>query len=60
MGVADMTKTQEKFLADIYDSIIETWEEVPKELRKAVFHNSKEHFVGKMFGMLINEIRREQ
>ena len=58
--VADMTKAQEKFLVDVYESMMETWEEVPKEIRKAMFHNSKEFFAGKMFSMLIDEIKGEQ
>ena len=57
MGVADMTKSQENLLLDVYDSLIETWEEVPAEIKKGMFHNSVDFFIGRMFGLLIQEIR---
>ena len=46
MGVADMTKSQEDLLLDVYDSLMETWAEVPKAIRETMFHNSKEFFAG--------------
>jgi len=60
MGVAEMTKSQEDLLLDVYASLMDTWAEVPKAIRESMFHNSKEFFAGRMFGMLIDEIKEQR
>jgi len=56
MGIAGMTKSQEKLMTDVYETAMDVWETVPISQRKTSFNNDKDKFVGFLIRSLAEEI----
>jgi hypothetical protein len=56
MGIAGMTKSQEKLMTDVYETAMDVWDVLPISQRKTSFNNDKDKFVGFLIRSLAEEI----